>query len=135
MFLFLQKTHGLDSIIIIFTPCIGIVFKYIQGLINLCSFIIPISIVSPYLFFVLTSYTDPGKVSSDNWRNVVRLYPYDYTLFHPKYCSTCKLVRPARAKHCSLCNMCIAKADHHCAWVNNWCAPRKITIYALLLWE
>ncbi|CAN1348030.1 Probable protein S-acyltransferase 17 [Linum perenne] len=88
------------------------------------------------LFFVLTSFSDPGTVSPENVYQYLYAYPYDDILYKEKECSTCKIPKPARSKHCSICNRCVARFDHHCGWMNN-CIGERNTRYFLgfLLWH
>jgi len=73
-----------------------------------------------YASFLLASFTDPGTITSSNYKDYIRKYPYDGIIFEPKKeCTTCKFDKPARSKHCSLCKRCIGKMDHHCIWINN----------------
>jgi palmitoyltransferase ZDHHC9/14/18 len=41
-----------------------------------------------------------------------------------KYCDTCNIYRPPRAKHCSHCDHCIEAFDHHCPWIGS-CIGRR----------
>ena len=45
------------------------------------------------LLFVLTSFSDPGTVTSENVSQYVSAYPYDNVIFVEKECSTCKITR------------------------------------------
>ncbi|CAL9182610.1 probable protein S-acyltransferase 17 isoform X2 [Musa acuminata AAA Group] len=88
------------------------------------------------LLFLLTSFSDPGTVTTENVSKYVSAYPYDDIIYMEKECSTCKILKPARSKHCGICNRCVARFDHHCGWMNN-CIGEKNTRYfmAFLLWH
>ncbi|KAJ8500469.1 hypothetical protein OPV22_011021 [Ensete ventricosum] len=88
------------------------------------------------LLFLLTSFSDPGTVTAENFSTYVYAYPYDDIIYMEKECSTCKILKPARSKHCGICNRCVARFDHHCGWMNN-CIGEKNTRYfmAFLLWH
>ncbi|KAK9919710.1 hypothetical protein M0R45_028291 [Rubus argutus] len=88
------------------------------------------------LLFLLTSFSDPGTVKSDNVSLYLSVYPYDDVIYSEKECSTCKIPKPARSKHCSICGRCVARFDHHCGWMNNCIGERNIHYFmAFLLWH
>ncbi|KAK0707458.1 DHHC palmitoyltransferase-domain-containing protein [Lasiosphaeris hirsuta] len=79
-----------------------------------------ISMVLPYVFLYLASFSDPGVITPANHAREMSRYPFDFTLFHPgAECRTCALLKPARSKHCSVCKRCVSKLDHHCIFINN----------------
>ncbi|XP_004494652.1 probable protein S-acyltransferase 17 [Cicer arietinum] len=88
------------------------------------------------LLFLLTSFSDPGTIKSENVSQYLAAYPYDNIIFSEKECSTCKIPKPARSKHCSICDRCVARFDHHCGWMNNCIGERNTRYFmAFLLWH
>ncbi|VAH91635.1 unnamed protein product [Triticum turgidum subsp. durum] len=113
-------------------------FKYIPGYyVSVLHRYLSIVVVSiGAILFVLTSFSDPGTITSENVSQYVSAYPFDNIIYVEKECSTCKITRPARAKHCRICDRCVARFDHHCGWMNN-CIGEKNTRYfvAFLVWH
>ncbi|GJJ75704.1 palmitoyltransferase ZDHHC4 [Entomortierella parvispora] len=97
--------------------------------------IIPVMIVFTYVCFFVASSVGPGKVDAHNVKAALEKYPYDYLLFDPKICGTCKIQKPARSKHCSLCNMCVARSDHHCGWINQCVGHNNHRYFILFLYS
>ncbi len=79
----------------------------------------PLTAFYTFTSFYIASVSDPGRITHQNVKQCHKIYDYDYLLYYPKFCSTCHLDRPARAKHCSLCDGCFMKCDHHCIWIRN----------------
>ncbi|KAF5185906.1 Palmitoyltransferase swf1 [Thalictrum thalictroides] len=106
---------------------------YLSGVHRYASFF---AVAVGFLLFLLTSFSDPGTVKSDNVTQYLSAYPYDNIIYKEKECSTCKIPKPARSKHCGICDRCVARFDHHCGWMNN-CIGEKNTRYfmAFLLWH
>ncbi|XP_027070621.1 protein S-acyltransferase 24 [Coffea arabica] len=90
---------------------------------------------SGLVLFYRCSSKDPGYIKvnmhdSQNTRDDEPLLKMEIN--HPallagnwaQLCSTCKIVRPLRAKHCSTCDRCVEQFDHHCPWVSN-CIGKK----------
>ncbi|KAI1611618.1 DHHC palmitoyltransferase-domain-containing protein [Exophiala viscosa] len=94
--------------------------------------VIPCLVAAP-LWFLYLSATTSSNITPANHAACMRIYPYDFALFHPGYfCSTCHFAKPARSKHCGICKACVQKQDHHCIWINN-CVGRNNYIWFILL--
>ncbi len=40
------------------------------------------------------------------------------TIVYESHCTTCRIIRPLRAKHCNACKRCVLKFDHHCPFLD-----------------
>mmetsp|Transcript_5653 Transcript_5653/g.14753 ORF Transcript_5653/g.14753 Transcript_5653/m.14753 type:complete len:407 (+) Transcript_5653:252-1472(+) len=85
------------------------------------------------LLHQLCCFSDPGVITRENLADFADGHPYDGVMYVPKFCETCKILRPARSKHCSICDRCVAKFDHHCPWLNSCAGERNYRFFLAFL--
>jgi palmitoyltransferase len=77
--------------------------------------------------------SNPGVITRDNVGEFADGFPYDGIMYNPKFCETCRIVRPARSKHCAVCDRCVSKFDHHCPWINSCAGERNYRLFLAFL--
>lgn len=92
----------------------------------------PILAILPVVFWVvmitaffLAACLDPGIIPRDlrpAEPNPETIRISDGVMY--KWCRTCHIYRPPRAKHCPVCDNCVDRFDHHCPWVGT-CIGRR----------
>jgi hypothetical protein len=59
--------------------------------------------------FLLTSFTDPGIITTENVAGYKQLFPYDGFMYKQKPCAGCDgMDKVARSKHCRYLKKCVA---------------------------
>eukprot|EP01130_Rhizamoeba_saxonica_P007075 TRINITY_DN2834_c0_g1_i3.p1 TRINITY_DN2834_c0_g1~~TRINITY_DN2834_c0_g1_i3.p1 ORF type:complete len:294 (-),score=41.62 TRINITY_DN2834_c0_g1_i3:27-908(-) len=87
------------------------------------------------VWFISLTRSNPGVITKENVKVYSKHYAFDNQIYFPKYCTTCKIDRPARSKHCNVCGKCVARFDHHCAWVNTDIGRNNLWKFLVFLWN
>lgn len=82
------------------------------------------------IFLFNTHFTEPGYLPSPQAPDCKWI---DSLPDGQKYCVTCRLWRPARAKHCRYCKACVRGSDHHCTWVGACIGERNRRSFFIFL--
>jgi len=89
-------------------------------------------LVSVIAFLSRASLMDPGFIPRDKLS-----IPSDSESMvrsdGSKFCDTCLIWRPPRAKHCRYCDSCVQKFDHHCPWLGTCVGLRNYRYFVVFL--
>ena len=126
-FLFSGKVMiGTDITFFFFTNLLFIIttilyFVYIASELDAVVSVLAVLLIIFCLYYLhRAAWTDPGFIPRGN-----ELAPTDQKEMirsdGSKFCDTCLIWRPPRAKHCRFCDACVRKFDHHCPWYVLFC--------------
>jgi len=110
-----------------FVPAVAVKFHYLHTIITSIIFVLSV------FFFFKAGTTDPGILIRRRRQADQPLPPMGSTDIDGgplKWCDTCFLYRPPRAKHCKFCDNCVLEFDHHCPWIGT-CVGRRNYRYFL----
>ena len=135
---------GIDFYYFLFTNLLQIIptilyFIFVSKYL-LCDKYLSILVILSFFEFIITlyylyraSFTDPGYLPRGNEH-----IPLPHQQLKPngsKFCETCRIWRPPRAKHCRFCNCCVRKFDHHCPWIGTCVGHRNYKYFALFVFN
>ena len=116
---------GTDITFFFFTNLLFIItsilyFVYIASELNVVVSVLAVLLILFVLYYLhMAAWRDPGFIPRAN-----EIAPTDQKEMirsdGSKFCDTCLIWRPPRAKHCRFCDACVRKFDHHCPWYVNY---------------
>ena len=111
------KTSYITNLIlgfVLFAASINFLFPFVKNVyyifISLIFFSLTLST------FLLASSTDPGRIQSNEKKDIFTLLLNNGPHL---ICPDCAIIKPQRSRHCECCNNCINNYYHHCPWIDN----------------
>lgn len=71
----------------------------------------------PWIILILLNNMNPGIITKENYKDYLKIYPYDSVLYKERVSDTEGFPIVPRSHYCSFWNCRVAKYDHYCAWV------------------
>jgi len=139
----LQKTAGCIVVYFLILQTTSLVFTYLY----LLSRYPTGSIVTlafggaAYIFYAIAAFSNPGVLPiSQSEKDNVPLYDGvpDYLQCIREgnienTCTSCRIVRPKRARHCAEADRCILRFDHYCVFTHNAVGANNYTRFLMYL--
>jgi len=72
-----------------------------------------------YEWYRQLAFGDPGYIEASRTEIVQMIEDLKSGRSLDRYCSTCWIRKPYRAKHCAECGKCVLRFDHHCPFTGN----------------
>jgi palmitoyltransferase ZDHHC9/14/18 len=93
--------------------------------------------LSALVSFFQAACTDPGIIPRCRPDEPAEypIQPLDVDGKPVKFCQTCRIYRPRRAKHCRFCDNCVDKFDHHCPWVGTCIGRRNYRYFIMFVFN
>lgn len=82
----------------------------------------------------------PGELKAEGYLDIsgkplARFQRIGGVTVKQKFCTTCNVFRPPRAKHCSFCDNCVLRFDHHCKWLGNCVGLHNYGFFVCLIYS